>query len=106
MAKRTSNKNAVPYIAQRISFQGSSFAGIYSSGPGWLGGSDRERFNDDEPFIDYVVVSYATPIAWHVRSADNKYGRWVMPATKYSVTTTRHQSIVRLSLRDEEVEEI
>lgn len=37
---------------------------------------------------DYVVYSYATPIAWRIA----KTGRWVMPAVKYSVTTTRHQN--------------
>lgn len=39
--------------------------------------------------IDYVIRSYDTPIAWH----DRELG-WVMPACKYSRTTTRHQSIV------------
>lgn len=37
----------------------------------------------------YAVFSYATPIAW---VAD---GAWVIPATRYSVTTSRHQSAAR-----------
>jgi hypothetical protein len=39
---------------------------------------------------DYVIYSYATPIAWH-RPADDL---WIIPDEKYSVTTSRHQSIV------------
>ena len=37
----------------------------------------------------YVVKSYDTPIAWFTR------GQWVIPDVKYSVTTSRHQNIVR-----------
>lgn len=41
----------------------------------------------------YVVSSYATPIAWAVRfGADGV--EWIQPPVKYSVTTTRHQSVV------------
>ena len=43
---------------------------------------------------DYAVYSYATPIAWHVP----EFG-WVMPETRYSPTTGRHQSAVRSALR-------
>lgn len=43
-----------------------------------------------EGLIDYYVLSFGTPIAWV---------RWdgvrVIPDIKYSVTTTRHQNIVR-----------
>lgn len=42
---------------------------------------------------NYVIYSYATPIAW--RLAD---GSWVMPDVKYSISTTRQQSIVRYDL--------
>lgn len=38
--------------------------------------------------VDAIVYSYATPIAFCVE------GRWVMPATKYSRTTTRHQNLI------------
>lgn len=37
----------------------------------------------------YVVFSYATPIAWFAN------GKWTMPDVKYSVTTSRHQSVVK-----------
>ena len=42
---------------------------------------------------DYVVYSYSTPIAWHVPGMG-----WVMPDTKYSVTTSRHQSKVATAI--------
>ena len=35
---------------------------------------------------DYVIYSYATPIAWRTQ------GQWHTPDVKYSVTTSRHQS--------------
>lgn len=41
---------------------------------------------------DYVVYSYGTPIAWRVDSL------WTVPPTRYSVTTTRHQSKIRVAL--------
>lgn len=41
----------------------------------------------------YVVYSYNTPIAWW----DATTG-WVIPDVKYSPTTSRHQSIVRLAV--------
>jgi hypothetical protein len=39
---------------------------------------------------DYVVYSYRTPIAWH-RAADDL---WIVPDEKYSMTTSRHQSLI------------
>jgi hypothetical protein len=40
----------------------------------------------------YVVMSYATPIAWFAN------GEWTVPDVKYSVTTSRHQSTVRKAI--------
>lgn len=42
---------------------------------------------------DYIVYSYATPIAWHGKDG------WTIPDTKYSVTTSNHQNIVRMATR-------
>lgn len=39
---------------------------------------------------EYVIYSYATPIAWKM---DDK---WFIPDVKYSVTTTRHQNKIRV----------
>lgn len=40
----------------------------------------------DLSFIDYVVWSYGTPIAWHLRD-----GYWHKVAQKFSMTTSHHQ---------------
>lgn len=47
------------------------------------------------PGIDYVILSYETPIAW--RRAD---GSWRMPLVTYSLTTSGHQYLVRALLQD------
>ena len=44
----------------------------------------------------YVVYSYWTPIAWW-----SPVGGWVVPAVKYSPTTTGHQTSVRVALQGE-----
>ena len=43
--------------------------------------------------IDYVIYSYATPIAY--RTTD---GNWTIPDAKYSVTTSKHQSTIRYAV--------
>lgn len=40
--------------------------------------------------IDYVVYSYATPIAWH----NSRANEWRTNNDKYSLTTAKHQSII------------
>lgn len=44
--------------------------------------------------IAYVVYSFKTPIAWQTED-----GEWVIPAHKYSVTTTQQQNLVRRALQ-------
>jgi hypothetical protein len=46
----------------------------------------RSEYRDRSEFIDYTVVSYSTPLAWH----DTERG-WIMPDVRYSVTTSRAQ---------------
>jgi|SRR6266436_4837829 len=38
----------------------------------------------------FVVFSYKTPIAWYFNE------NWTIPDVKYSVTTTHHQSLIRV----------
>lgn len=47
---------------------------------------------------DYVVLSYDTPIAWHVAEHKGDDAYWVVPDEFYSGTTTKHQDIVRAAL--------
>jgi hypothetical protein len=77
---------------------------------GQLPNEDRIRVLKDNP--TYVVWSYSTPIAWYVPDEiAERYDEglehnvkvrtksvWVVPDTKYSNTTTRHQGIVRVAL--------
>ena len=68
-----------------------SLRGGWRSGSwGWLPKEWQDAFYDDDP--DYVVYSYDTPIAWHGNRG------WIVPPVKYSVTTTRHQSLTRGAL--------
>lgn len=57
----------------------------------------RYRADLEQPGIAYVVLSYSTPIAWVRRD-----GQAVIPDEYYSPTTTRHQSITRLWMREGE----
>ena len=43
--------------------------------------------------IDYIVLSYGTPIAYLI-----KRGEWVVPDARYSVTTSKHQHTIRCAL--------
>jgi hypothetical protein len=91
-AKRTSNRDAGKLIAAKAPFQGSNLRGGSAElGLGRLPQADADTFKSHNP--DYVVSSYSTPIAWH----SQEHG-WHMPTTKYSSTTSRHQSLVRRSV--------
>lgn len=45
------------------------------------------RATDADDF--YAVYSHATPIAWYA------HGVWTVPNVRYSVTTSKHQNLVR-----------
>lgn len=65
--------------------------------PGVLVHSGRMPAEDrgalaDASCVDYVVWSYATPIAWH-----DEHG-WHTPDARYSPTTSQHQGTVRVAL--------
>lgn len=50
----------------------------------------------------YIVWSYGTPVAWCRRTTlagGYNPDSWVIPDVKYSVTTSRHQNIVRRNAR-------
>lgn len=42
---------------------------------------------------EYAIYSYQTPIAWYLKGRG-----WVIPAERYSNTTTNHQHNVRVAL--------
>ncbi|MGH3350914.1 MAG: hypothetical protein ACRDPS_09640 [Nocardioides sp.] len=58
----------------------------------WDAGRLPAEYVDGFLASEYAIYSYATPIAWFGG------GRWTVPDTKYSLTTTRHQATVRGAL--------
>lgn len=91
----TGRDNTLLAIAARHPFatngalRGDTYAGSF----GMLSPVERAAWPND---VDYVVSSYATPIAWH----SGTYG-WHVVDQRFSATTSRHQSIVRLALDDD-----
>jgi hypothetical protein len=59
----------------------------------WRWGQLPYEYRDSVKGADYVVYSYSTPIAWHMPN-----GEWVMPDTRYSVTTSKHQGKIRTAI--------
>ena len=91
-------RNAPHYISSLIPFTGNSLRGEWYPA-GW--GIPRGLLNDSERnLIDgldgryptYVVFSYSTPIAYC------QDGAWYVVQQKFSVTTSKHQGVVRRSL--------
>lgn len=95
--KRVTTRDAAQVIANREDFRTSGALygescslGRYDSGR--LSGADLDKFYADCRDISYVVMSYATPIAWYVTPSETVKGGWHKVAQKFSVTTTKHQS--------------
>lgn len=94
--KRVSNRDARTEIIEQRNFV--SHTGNFSGFWGGKGEVGRLPEPWREQFYcrsrgDYVVYSYNTPIAWWTPETG-----WVIPDVKYSPTTSRHQSIVRLAV--------
>lgn len=77
-------------VADRIAWQGSNYRG----GPRWTGDVGRLPRDHWDSFYscDYAVWSYLTPIAWHIPGTG-----WVMPDVRYSPSTGRQQSQLRMA---------
>ena len=94
LGTRTSNTDSGKYIAQRIGFVGNNLYGVlgWHENQTWgrLDHKSIENLLKENP--DYIVYSYGTPIAWH------HAGGWSLPAIKYSVTTSKHQTLVRRAI--------
>jgi hypothetical protein len=77
-------------IAKLVNFKASALSayGGKRSNTGRLAGDDYENYLKTED-IDYTVLSYDTPIAWHTES-----GIWYLVSQRFSRTTSCHQRIV------------
>lgn len=95
----TSTRNAADLISKRQPFATSG--ALSGATPGatlshWdLGRLPRDPANAImidhlSGSLDYIVYSYGTPIAWHRTDTG-----WTVPDVRYSVTTSRHQGVVR-----------
>lgn len=93
---RVTNRGARKKIIDQHPFQSNTgnFHGAWGGNgtTGWLPEPWKSKFVTRAKEA-YVVYSYNTPIAWW----DAATG-WVIPDVKYSPTTSRHQSIVRLAV--------
>jgi hypothetical protein len=71
------------------------------------------KYHESVKHADYVVYSYATPIAWHLPAgspteaypdgvwyAMNPHGEWITPEDKYSVTTSKHQGRIYTAISE------
>jgi hypothetical protein len=80
-------------IANREEFKGNSMWAVLTdatfAGTGYLSAELQKELKACGPDT-YIVYSYSTPIAWV-----NVDGDITIPDTKYSVTTSRQQGIVR-----------
>lgn len=64
------------------------------AGYGWLNGDDYDQWVQDRDDVEYVVLSYDTPIAWRTSRG------WHVVAQKFSATTSCHQGLIRRGLAD------
>jgi len=86
-------------IAERQPFLAGSLSGTGDwSSSGRLSDADLTWWRADRDQADYFVVSYSTPIAWHVPASSRGVERWVSIVSRFSHTTTRHQSYVRMAV--------
>lgn len=94
-------KDAEHYIATRKQFTASALRG--SSCKGWV--PEAGRLNAEEyAKLDqtvrygsewvYVVWSYDTPIAWFDEEG------WYVVSQKFSVTTSKHQNLIKRAIAD------
>jgi hypothetical protein len=80
-----------PFTASGLSAIDGAATGMYSTGR--MPEHYANLYNATRAQIIYTVMSYATPIGWVLDTGDV-----VIPDTRYSVTTSRHQGIVRTYL--------
>lgn len=95
---RIANREITRAVASGETFTANSTTGGFSSTFTYLGrlpSEWRELAQEHERagLVEYVVLSYGTPIAWVLTD-----GTAVVPAVKYSVTTSKAQGYVRAGL--------
>jgi hypothetical protein len=98
--KQLNQRDAEHYIATRQEFTASALKGVNVNERGILGGFGRlnaeefAQFKQVETGVDYLVMSYDTPIAWHTLEG------WYVVEQKFSQTTSKHQNLVRRAVAE------
>jgi hypothetical protein len=89
-------RDAEHYIATNGQFTASALSGSsfkkYTVDAGRLNAEEYAKLNEathGEEWV-YVVFSYGTPIAWRIDGRD-----WYTVSQKFTVTTSKHQNLVR-----------
>lgn len=98
---RINQKQAARAIADRMTFRAGALSGErFNRGSSTHEGAMHNQDTYALWLMDcradrvaYVVRSYYTPIAWFTVDRG-----WIVPEDRYSVTTSRHQGIVRRAL--------
>jgi hypothetical protein len=92
--KQINQRDSEYYITNRLDFRASALEGLdgRTNTYGRLDAEEVANYERVKDSIDYVVMSYRTPIAWH--SAEG----WYVVAQKFSVTTSKHQNLVRRAI--------
>lgn len=93
---KINQREAVRAIARREPFVASALSGKRASVTDSLGRLPREYRDGYYMAAErgaYAVFSYGTPVAWVTDE-----GAVTVPAERYSVTTSKHQSIARRGL--------
>lgn len=99
MITLTTRKGFYPYVSVLASLAPFKTHGSLCGEPtslrsfqGYSAGRLPTEYTDSVNDADYVIFSYATPIAWHTPSG------WVVPDVKYSVSTSKQQTLIRAAL--------
>ena len=94
--KQINQRDAEYYVSNRLDFRASALEGLdgRTNTYGRLDAEEVAQYERVKESIDYVVLSYRTPIAWH--SAEG----WYVVTQKFSVTTSKHQNLVRRAVSD------
>jgi len=87
--------DAWQFIRQRQPFKtsGALWGTRETYGSGRLTGFELLQFRRavEEGHIDFIVMSYNTPIAWYNKTLK----KWHIVNEKFSVTTSKHQTVTR-----------
>lgn len=96
--KLTTASDAWQFIRQRQPFKtsGALWGTQEMVHSGRLEGIELIQFRRaiEEGHIDFIVMSYHTPIAWYNKTLK----KWHVVRDKFSVTTSKHQTITRRAI--------